>query len=107
MLVFQAVAGLYYIFWLAVTDMLCTVCSYFLTGSVDDIIDHYKKEQIVEGYNLKEPVSVQVSKTVYWHYWVCLMIFDLIFQTGLWIVFVLTVAPGTSSYWHSGWQRNL
>lgn len=30
--------------------------------SVDDIIDHYKKEQIVEGYNLKEPVSVQVSR---------------------------------------------
>lgn len=29
--------------------------------SVDDIIDHYKKEQIVEGYNLKEPVSVQVT----------------------------------------------
>uniref|UniRef100_A0A7N8XA10 RAS p21 protein activator (GTPase activating protein) 1a n=1 Tax=Mastacembelus armatus TaxID=205130 RepID=A0A7N8XA10_9TELE len=31
-------------------------------NSVDDIIDHYKKEQIVEGYNLKEPVSVQVVK---------------------------------------------
>lgn len=30
------------------------------SGSVDDIIDHYKKEQIVEGYNLKDPVSVQV-----------------------------------------------
>lgn len=30
-------------------------------NSVDDIIDHYKKEQIVEGYNLKEPVSVQVA----------------------------------------------
>jgi len=28
--------------------------------SVDDIVDHYKKEQIVEGYNLKEAVSVQV-----------------------------------------------
>lgn len=35
--------------------------SFSLTGSVDDIIDHYKKEQIVEGYNLKEPVSVQVG----------------------------------------------
>lgn len=43
-------------------------CFYFLlhfqcaasVDSVDDIIDHYKKEQIVEGYNLKEPVSVQV-----------------------------------------------
>lgn len=32
-----------------------------LVASVDDIIDHYKKEQIVEGYNLKEPVSVQVG----------------------------------------------
>lgn len=32
-----------------------------LSNSVGDIIDHYKKEQIVEGYNLKEPVSVQVS----------------------------------------------
>ncbi|KAG2466868.1 RASA1 protein, partial [Polypterus senegalus] len=26
---------------------------------IDDIIDHYKKEQIVEGYTLKQPVSVQ------------------------------------------------
>ena len=34
---------------------------FFRSGSVDDIIDHYKKEQIVEGYNLKEPVSVQVG----------------------------------------------
>lgn len=34
-----------------------------LSNSVGDIIDHYKKEQIVEGYNLKEPVSVQVSAT--------------------------------------------
>lgn len=33
----------------------------FFCHSLDDIIDHYKKEQIVEGYNLKEPVSVQVS----------------------------------------------
>lgn len=32
-----------------------------LSGSVDDIIEHYKKEQIVEGYNLKDAVSVQVS----------------------------------------------
>lgn len=32
--------------------------------SVDDIIDHYKKEQIVEGYNLKEPVSVQVTASL-------------------------------------------
>lgn len=39
-----------------------------LTGSVDDIIDHYKKEQIVEGYNLKEPVSVQVGANVFQHY---------------------------------------
>uniref|UniRef100_A0A665T0Q6 RAS p21 protein activator (GTPase activating protein) 1a n=1 Tax=Echeneis naucrates TaxID=173247 RepID=A0A665T0Q6_ECHNA len=33
-------------------------------NSVDDIIDHYKKEQIVEGYNLKEPVSVQQQEQV-------------------------------------------
>lgn len=39
-------------------------CSLFLSGSVKDIIDHYKKEQIVEGYNLKEPVSVQVGAVV-------------------------------------------
>lgn len=41
-------------------------CFYFSlrfqpVDSVDDIVDHYKKEQIVEGYNLKEPVSVQVN----------------------------------------------
>ncbi|KAM3868242.1 ras GTPase-activating protein 1-like [Diretmus argenteus] len=33
-------------------------------NSVDDIIDHYKKEQIVEGYNLKEAVSVQQQEQV-------------------------------------------
>uniref|UniRef100_A0AAQ5XQ25 RAS p21 protein activator (GTPase activating protein) 1a n=1 Tax=Amphiprion ocellaris TaxID=80972 RepID=A0AAQ5XQ25_AMPOC len=33
-------------------------------NSVDDIIDHYKKEQIVEGYNLKDPVSVQHQEQV-------------------------------------------
>uniref|UniRef100_A0A3Q2ZIR7 RAS p21 protein activator 1 n=1 Tax=Hippocampus comes TaxID=109280 RepID=A0A3Q2ZIR7_HIPCM len=33
-------------------------------NSVDDIIDHYKKEQIVEGYNLKDPVSVQQQEQV-------------------------------------------
>lgn len=33
-------------------------------NSVDDIIDHYKKEQIVEGYNLKEPVSVQQEQVL-------------------------------------------
>uniref|UniRef100_A0A8C3ANK0 RAS p21 protein activator 1 n=1 Tax=Cyclopterus lumpus TaxID=8103 RepID=A0A8C3ANK0_CYCLU len=33
-------------------------------NSVHDIIDHYKKEQIVEGYNLKEPVSVQHQEQV-------------------------------------------
>lgn len=32
-----------------------------LSDSVDDIVDHYKKEQIVEGYNLKDAVSVQVN----------------------------------------------
>lgn len=85
--VFQVVPGLYHVFWLAVTDVLHLVCSHSLTGSVDDIIDHYKKEQIVEGYNLKDPVSVQVSTNVYWHYWACLMwyfrlnwiLFDLMF----------------------------
>ena len=35
--------------------------------SVDDIVDHYKKEQIVEGYNLKEAVSVQVR--LWWSYY--------------------------------------
>ncbi|TNM89746.1 hypothetical protein fugu_003980 [Takifugu bimaculatus] len=34
-------------------------------NSVGDIIDHYKKEQIVEGYNLKEPVSVQHQEQVF------------------------------------------
>ncbi|XP_056131897.1 ras GTPase-activating protein 1-like [Lampris incognitus] len=33
-------------------------------NSVDDIIDHYKKEQIVEGYYLKEAVSVQHQEQV-------------------------------------------
>ncbi|XP_056447535.1 ras GTPase-activating protein 1 [Gadus chalcogrammus] len=32
--------------------------------SVDDIVDHYKKEQIVEGYNLNEAVSVQHQEQV-------------------------------------------
>ncbi|RXM98408.1 Ras GTPase-activating protein 1 [Acipenser ruthenus] len=33
-------------------------------NSIDDIIDHYKKEQIVEGFNLKDPVSVQNQEQV-------------------------------------------
>ncbi|XP_036385298.1 ras GTPase-activating protein 1 [Megalops cyprinoides] len=33
-------------------------------NSIDEIIDHYKKEQIVEGYNLKDPVSVQHQEQV-------------------------------------------
>uniref|UniRef100_A0A8C7CGC7 Ras GTPase-activating protein 1 n=1 Tax=Oncorhynchus kisutch TaxID=8019 RepID=A0A8C7CGC7_ONCKI len=33
-------------------------------NSVDDIVDHYKKEQIVEGYNLKDAVSVQHQEQV-------------------------------------------
>lgn len=65
MLILGVVARVYCVFWLAVTDVLHFVCSNSLTGSVDDIIDHYKKEQIVEGYNLKEPVSVQVGTNVY------------------------------------------
>lgn len=31
--------------------------------SIDDIIEHYRKEQIVEGYNLNHPVSNQVGET--------------------------------------------
>ncbi|XP_061584998.1 ras GTPase-activating protein 1-like isoform X2 [Cololabis saira] len=33
-------------------------------NSVDDIIDHYKKEQIVERYTLKDPVSVQQEQVL-------------------------------------------
>ncbi|KAJ8380612.1 hypothetical protein SKAU_G00013900 [Synaphobranchus kaupii] len=33
-------------------------------NSVDDVIDHYKKEQIVEGYNLKDAVSVQHQEVI-------------------------------------------
>ncbi|KAM9446340.1 ras GTPase-activating protein 1 isoform 1-T1 [Clarias gariepinus] len=33
-------------------------------NSVDDIIEHYRKEQIVEGYNLKDPVSNQQQEQV-------------------------------------------
>ncbi|XP_051516786.1 ras GTPase-activating protein 1-like isoform X2 [Myxocyprinus asiaticus] len=33
-------------------------------NSVDDIIEHYRKEQIVEGYTLKDPVSVQQQEQV-------------------------------------------
>ncbi|KAM6965604.1 ras GTPase-activating protein 1 [Aplochiton taeniatus] len=33
-------------------------------NSVDDIVDHYKKEQIVEGYTLKDAVSVQHQEQV-------------------------------------------
>lgn len=35
--------------------------SNFYFNSIGDIIDHYRKEQIVEGYYLKEPVPMQVS----------------------------------------------
>lgn len=35
--------------------------SNFFFNSIGDIIDHYRKEQIVEGYYLKEPVPMQVS----------------------------------------------
>lgn len=41
---------------------------FVVSGSVDDIIDHYKNEQIVEGYNLKEAVSVQVSPSASKYY---------------------------------------
>lgn len=34
-------------------------------GSVKDIIEHYRKEQIVEGYNLKDPVPNQVFVQIY------------------------------------------
>ncbi|XP_030623344.1 ras GTPase-activating protein 1 [Chanos chanos] len=33
-------------------------------NSVDDIIEHYRKEQIVEGYNLRDAVSVQHQEQV-------------------------------------------
>uniref|UniRef100_F7A940 RAS p21 protein activator (GTPase activating protein) 1 n=1 Tax=Xenopus tropicalis TaxID=8364 RepID=F7A940_XENTR len=33
-------------------------------NSIDDIIDHYRKEQIVEGYYLKQPVPVQHQEQV-------------------------------------------
>uniref|UniRef100_A0A8C1VZ17 Ras GTPase-activating protein 1 n=1 Tax=Cyprinus carpio TaxID=7962 RepID=A0A8C1VZ17_CYPCA len=33
-------------------------------NSVDDIIERYRKEQIVEGYTLKDPVSVQQKEQV-------------------------------------------
>ncbi|XP_035234673.1 ras GTPase-activating protein 1 isoform X4 [Anguilla anguilla] len=33
-------------------------------NSVDDIIDHYKTEQIVEGYTLKDAVSIQQQEQV-------------------------------------------
>ncbi|XP_057206203.1 ras GTPase-activating protein 1 isoform X3 [Triplophysa rosa] len=33
-------------------------------NSVDDIIEHYRKEQIVEGYTLKDPVSIQQQEQV-------------------------------------------
>ncbi|XP_062873480.1 ras GTPase-activating protein 1 [Trichomycterus rosablanca] len=33
-------------------------------NSVDEIIEHYRKEQIVEGYTLKDPVSVQQQEQV-------------------------------------------
>ncbi|KAI5088312.1 ras GTPase-activating protein 1 isoform X1, partial [Silurus meridionalis] len=33
-------------------------------NSVDDIIEHYRKEQIVEGYNLNNPVSNQQQEQV-------------------------------------------
>lgn len=58
------------VFWLELL-MCCILFALILTGSVDDIIDHYKKEQIVEGYNLKEPVSVQVGANIYSHYITC------------------------------------
>ncbi|KAK3514563.1 hypothetical protein QTP70_021618 [Hemibagrus guttatus] len=33
-------------------------------NSVDDILEHYRKEQIVEGYNLKDPVPNQQQEQV-------------------------------------------
>ncbi|XP_035234671.1 ras GTPase-activating protein 1 isoform X2 [Anguilla anguilla] len=33
-------------------------------NSVDDIIDHYKTEQIVEGYTLKDAVSIQQEQVI-------------------------------------------
>lgn len=33
-------------------------------NSIADIIEHYRKEQIVEGYYLKDPVPMQVRHSV-------------------------------------------
>ncbi|KAA0716615.1 Ras GTPase-activating protein 1 [Triplophysa tibetana] len=33
-------------------------------NSVDNIVEHYRKEQIVEGYTLKDPVSIQQQEQV-------------------------------------------
>lgn len=57
--------------------------------SVDDIIDHYKKEQIVEGYNLKEPVSVQVTASRP-------VLLSLTHPVTTQLVFVPVVAAGAS-----------
>lgn len=35
--------------------------SFFYWNSIADIIEHYRKEQIVEGYYLKDPVPMQVG----------------------------------------------
>lgn len=35
---------------------------FLFSNRIDDIIEHYRKEQIVEGYYLKDPVPVQVRE---------------------------------------------
>lgn len=35
--------------------------SFSYWNSIADIIEHYRKEQIVEGYYLKDPVPMQVG----------------------------------------------
>ena len=43
-----------------------TYKSYFsYLNSIAEIIEHYKKEQIVEGYYLKDPIPMQVK----FHLW--------------------------------------
>lgn len=40
-------------------------CCFSFWNSIADIIEHYRKEQIVEGYYLKDPVPMQVR----FHFW--------------------------------------
>ena len=50
----------------------------FCFNSIGDIIDHYRKEQIVEGYYLKEPVPMQVSVVFF------IVTLSILFQNAIW-----------------------